>query len=561
MKLNNLYILFIIIFIVSCANPLPPPGGPRDLTQPEIIGTYPQNSTLNFHSKNLTLTFNKYMNKSEVIENVFISPEVPLDFDWSGKELTIEFKEALKENTTYTLSLGTNYSDYYAKNKPTEGFSLIFSTGSAIDSGQIKGKLFGEKTDGAYIFCYNLTGINKDTLNIYTTKPHYFTQVGSNGNFKIQALKDGEYRVFAIRDAYSNRLYDALADDFGAYTEDIMLTNDSIPYINIKLGSIVDTLKPLLYSVEAVSNRVLEANFSKELDTFSISANSFILSDSVETVFPKINTAFLNTKQSVYLVVDKSLQNGIKYKLSCKHKENAIKDNLGNPVSEEKSFGYFISNDLKDEIVPKLIKSPFTDSSSNIPFEQYFDFIFNMGIKENDISGRIKLLRLSDSLEYETKVSFPAENIIRVVPKQLLMNFENYRLSINLNSLLFQNDRKYADTTLSVRFQTIDKRTWGGVSGKLAFDLGCTGDLYLVLKSHKYKNTYIQKIDINKEWELTEIPPGEYEVEVFCDKNGNSKYDFGTAHPFSFSEPFYNFPDFLIIKARWKVDNIILEKK
>ncbi len=561
MKLSKLNILFIIIFIVSCANPLPPPGGPRDFTQPEIIGTYPKNSTLNFNDKKLTLTFNKYMNKSEVIENVFISPEVPLDFDWSGKELKIEFKEALKENTTYTLSLGTNYSDYYAKNKPSEGFSLIFSTGSAIDSGQIKGKLFGEKTDGAYIFCYNLTEINKDTLNICSTKPHYFTQVGSNGNFKIQALKDGEYRIFAIRDAYSNRLYDALADDFGAYIEDIILTQDSIPFINLKLGTILDTLKPLLYSVEAISNRVLEANFSKELDTFSISANSFTLSDSAEAVFPKINTAFLNTNQSVYLAVEEPLQNGIKYKLSCKHNENAIKDNLGNTVSEEKSFGYFISNDLKDEIVPKLIQSPFSDSSSNIPFEQYFDFVFNMGIKEKDISGRIKLLRLSDSLEYETEVSFPAENIIRIIPKQLLMNFENYRISVILNSLLFQNDSKYADTTVSLRFQTIDKRTWGGVSGKLAFNLGCAGDLYLILKSHKNKNTYKQKIDINKEWELTEIPPGEYEIEVFCDKNGNSKYDFGVAHPFSFSEPFYIFPDFLIIKARWKVDNIILEKK
>lgn len=560
MKSNILYILILAI-IVSCANPLPPPGGPKDMVLPAIIETVPETGTLNFQSKKITLTFNKYMNKSEVIENVFISPETPFTYSWSGKTLRIELKGDLKESATYTLSLGTDYSDYYARNKPAEAFSLVFSTGDAIDSGQIQGKLFAEKTDGAYIFCYYLSDMDKDTLNFSSTKPDYFTQVGSNGYFKIQALKDGEYRLFAIRDLHSNRLYDALTDDFGAYIEDVKLVSDSIPFLNLKLGTPLDSLKVQLYGLDQVSNRIVEASFSKDLDTFSISSKSFILSDSSEQNFIKISSAFLNSKQSVLIVTEAPLQKGKKYKLTCLRDSNSIKDEFGNSISNEKYFSYFVSNGLELEIEPKLIKLPFADSSFNVPYEQEFNFIFNMGIKEKDIAKRIKLIRLSDSLDYDFDFSFPAENIIRISPKQLFMNFENYVLSFFADSLLFCNDKKFADTSINLRFQTIDKRTWGAISGRVDFNLDCTADLYLVLESKKDKSKYIQKLDENLEWEFTQIPTGEYQVEVFCDKNGNSKYDYGKASPFSFSEPFYISPELLIVKARWRVENIILQKK
>ncbi len=108
-----------------------------------------------------------------------------------------------------------------------------------------------------------------------------------------------------------------------------------------------------------------------------------------------------------------------------------------------------------------------------------------MGIKDKDISDRIKILRLRDSLEYDFDLSFPADNFIRIIPKHLLMNNEQYRISISADSLLFQNDRKFADSSVSLRFQAIDKRTWGGISGKLAFNLECNDDLILILKSRK----------------------------------------------------------------------------
>ena len=76
MKLKNVCILILAIIVISCANPQPPPGGPKDYTRPDVVESYPKNSTLNFSDKKITLKFNKYMNKSEVIENVFISTAI-----------------------------------------------------------------------------------------------------------------------------------------------------------------------------------------------------------------------------------------------------------------------------------------------------------------------------------------------------------------------------------------------------------------------------------------------------------------------------------------------------
>src|SRR3989339_777879 len=111
--IRNIIISFLILILIiaGCANPIPPSGGLPDKTPPEIIEYEPANGTLNFSGNSITLNFNNYMDKNKVIDNVFISPNVPFTLDWSGKELEIEFTEPLTPNTTYALTLGTEYTD------------------------------------------------------------------------------------------------------------------------------------------------------------------------------------------------------------------------------------------------------------------------------------------------------------------------------------------------------------------------------------------------------------------------------------------------------------------
>lgn len=105
---------FASAFLCECAGTI---GGPPDVTPPEISNTFPKQGTINFQGRKVELHFTKYMNKNSVLENLYIQPLTNAEFDWSGKKLSIEFKENLKPNTTYLINLGTDYTDFKISNQ------------------------------------------------------------------------------------------------------------------------------------------------------------------------------------------------------------------------------------------------------------------------------------------------------------------------------------------------------------------------------------------------------------------------------------------------------------
>ena len=65
----------IISFIgYSCANIIPPTGGPIDSLPPVLIEANPKDSTLNFHSKRIVLTFDEYVDLKDVQNNLLFTP-------------------------------------------------------------------------------------------------------------------------------------------------------------------------------------------------------------------------------------------------------------------------------------------------------------------------------------------------------------------------------------------------------------------------------------------------------------------------------------------------------
>jgi hypothetical protein len=90
-----------------------------------------------------------------VQDAIFISPplERGLEYDWSGKTLTVYFKDHLKANTTYSVTIGASVEDSNNKNKMTEPVTFAFSTGTQIDSGKISGEIMMMKPSGVMVFC------------------------------------------------------------------------------------------------------------------------------------------------------------------------------------------------------------------------------------------------------------------------------------------------------------------------------------------------------------------------------------------------------------------------
>ena len=97
-----------------CANAVAPTGGPKDETPPKVVGTVPENHSINFIGKKIEITFDEYVSLENANQNVMISPplsEKP-DIKLKNKTVIIKFKETLASNTTYTINFGAAIKDF-----------------------------------------------------------------------------------------------------------------------------------------------------------------------------------------------------------------------------------------------------------------------------------------------------------------------------------------------------------------------------------------------------------------------------------------------------------------
>ncbi len=201
-------IVALLFVVYGCAGERAPGGGPVDTTPPEIIEVYPPPNTTEYSSSHISLEFSKYVERRSVEESIFISPHIKdIEFDWSGRDVELNFKSPLRKNTTYVVTVGTDVIEVHNRNRMSQAYSFAFGTGPRIDRGEIRGRVYDEKPVGMMIFAYQLDGLKPDTLNPMTQKPDYITQTGNTGDYSLTHLAFGNYRVLAVRDELRNLVY------------------------------------------------------------------------------------------------------------------------------------------------------------------------------------------------------------------------------------------------------------------------------------------------------------------------------------------------------------------
>ena len=135
-------ILGSMIFSHSCANTTTPPsGGPKDTIPPVITEIFPAIGATNVpvSKTKLVLEFNEYVTVKDP-KSLFLSP--PLEkapkYKLKGKGVVITFEGDLDSNKTYTLDVTNAIADNNEGNM-FPGYTLVFSTGSQIDSMVVTG--------------------------------------------------------------------------------------------------------------------------------------------------------------------------------------------------------------------------------------------------------------------------------------------------------------------------------------------------------------------------------------------------------------------------------------
>lgn len=227
LKFSKLIIISLACF--SCANQLPPSGGQDDSVPPKIISVYPKANTVNFKDNKIILKFDEYIDRRSFEESFFISPspEGEINFDWSGKEVEINFSKKLSRNKTYVITIGKDMKDVRNNNKIETPVTFAFSTGSKIDKGNISGKVFSDNYERVKILFYKSEGKSGEQLNPEKSAPDFITQASSDGTYKLTNLPAGNYRIFAISDEERNNLFDSGVDKIAVPQTDYTLLSDT----------------------------------------------------------------------------------------------------------------------------------------------------------------------------------------------------------------------------------------------------------------------------------------------------------------------------------------------
>lgn len=199
----------------GCANIIPPAGGPKDSLPPVLLSAMPADSTLNFRSDRITLTFDEYVDLQDVANNLLFTPTLPTNPEVSVKlrTITVRFRDSLDANTTYIFNFGNAIKDLNEGNQ-LRNFVYMFSTGPALDSLTLTGKVVMAETGKVDTTLQVLLHKNGNDSAVITDRPRYITRPDGNGNFVFKNLPAGVFEVYALGSAGTLRRYTTKTQDF-----------------------------------------------------------------------------------------------------------------------------------------------------------------------------------------------------------------------------------------------------------------------------------------------------------------------------------------------------------
>ncbi len=554
-QIRNFILLFIIILTFQkCANQVAPPGGDDDKTPPTVIETYPKSGTLNFNEQFVEFSFSEYVDKNGIRDAIFVSPIIDgvLEYSWTNKSVEITFPDSLKNNTTYSIIVGTELKDINNRNPMKAPYILTFSTGSKIDSGKISGKVYSNNSEGTLVFAYK---DYSDTLDILEDKPSYISQVDEKGDFSLVGLGSGKYKVFAIKDEFKNNIYNIGEDQIGIQSEEIQLKGDNglVSQLNYFIEK-DDTLEPHLQKVTMTDKNHFVIEFNEAIDSSRLSITNFTAYDSTISKAYSVKKIFKGNKKNQYIL-------GFADSLNL---ENSLFLNVRNifDIHQNKlhyESNSFIPSDKLDTSGTKIDRFETKFGRNTIDFlKPQFEIYFNDTFDTLSAKRGIRF-ETEDSLHVPIEFSIIDDASIRVNTIEDLKPKMKYYAIVNLKYFEDIAGNKI-DTTIKTRLLTINKFDFSGALGNVI-----TSDKKNVkvnLQSIARGGTnYQMNLKEDSTFKFERVVPGEYLVWAYADEDSNNLYSSGLVEPFKLAEKFTYYPDTINLKARWPVGDINIDFK
>lgn len=539
----SIVVLLFTFLLQNCAQMSPLTGGARDRQAPKLLSSQPPLASTGFTSTSILLKFDEYIQLKDLNSQLVVLPKLNSlpEAEENGKTLKITLNTAeLKKNTTYRLYFGQAIVDMNEGNA-LKNFEYVFSTGSYIDSLQVKGQVFNSFNNAPLENV--LIGLYEDSLStdssVFKEAPHYITKTDVRGQFSIAHLPAKRFKAYALEDGNKNLSYDPDVEKIGFLNTTLQLPEDSFVrfhvFREIPARSFVKKTVSPYYGHSLIL-------FNKKPDV------------QVQTYYPE-QQSNLYIQNSIsggdtLLLFYKNMEDSLK--LLVKHKEENRQDTLlirlAKKSFKRKKFAFMKINTPGGSL--KL------GSDLHLSFISWMDTLFLDSLK---ISLRYK--------EDTTWKPYPLKlrwlNVRELKIASGLPEGKVFELKLDTNAFI----DAFLNTNDSARFAfTTQSRTELG-KAVLKFQFYKKEQYLIQLLNDKQESVREQSFFLslsssnNKSIEFTEVPAGAYTVRVVYDLNKNEKWDTGNLLKKKQAEPVFIHPKTIKVLSDWEIEEDIPVKE
>ena len=524
MRLKGFIYLIIALSIYGCAQVVPLTGGDKDETPPKELKSTPENKSINFAAKTITIEFDEFIRLQNLQQQLIVSPvmEKQPEVSVKGKKLIIKLIEELTPNTTYSINFGNAIIDI-TENNPIPNYKYVFSTGDYLDSLSFSGNvLFAQDLkpkEKVYVMLYQ----NLDDSVPYLKKPKYVAITDKEGNFSVSNIAKGTYKVFALEDINSNYIYD--------------LPNEQIAFFENTIN--------------------LDSNLSKQqLFLFEEEQDNQYVKKVEHKEFGKV--VFYLNQPSENVLITTNIKEKIRWYIEERNPTNDTITHWLLGVGNFKEVKYYVSEGKKTidtSAVTFIEQSKFKDTTLtlNSNVTPIFDLnknihlstprpinIFNqenITLLEDSVPVKFEVNQLNNTRNYEINYSFK----------------ENTDYILQILPTTFQDILGLKNDSVIANFKTKKESDYGNIILKMDVNFETPYILQLLRN-----NKVIDEKHINNSQTLnySYLTPGDYTLHLIVDENNNRKWDTGEYLKSQQPETVIHYQKTIKIRPNW--DNEII---
>lgn len=538
--------------LTGCAMKVAPTGGPRDQTPTAVVRVEPASGTTSYAGRSVTFEFDDYVDRS-IRNAITILPSVRFSTSYAGDEITVEFTEPLASNTTYTVTLGTDWTDVRG-NRPLSAFTTVFSTGMAIDTGAITGIVSAPSLTNVAIFCYPKADTFTKSFAPWSIAPRYLLPTGQSGAFSIRGLADGLYRVIAVRDENRNGLIDG-REDFAVAATDVRVSAAASAPLSLKLGPFMDQDAPMLTRVRSVNSQLLAAQFTEQAYPTTTWEDALEVRTAAGTIVP-VTAVWTDSSQRDRFFVRLAMPLDTS-QTTLTLRGASLRDSAGNRSADTVTKMTFRGSSVKDTTSLRIVRIEPRDSTKNVGRDQPIMVFFSDAV--DTMKAQIGLEHRSPQGAVQIRTRWISPVQLEIVPQELRKLSTWYTTTMQFTDVRSVTGRVLYDRSSGHALLTEDRpRDPGTMSGTFVPSPEMVAAKPLVLRLIASNGSIAATFqpDADGSFKVDGIPPGDYTVDVYGDRNRNGRYEYGSVRPFAFGEQWWPLPTKITIRPRWSLENV-----